>query len=217
MTDDAELMEVALFPIPNAVAFPGTVLPLHVFEPRYRRLVQECLRDDRMLGVSHTAGTIHEPRPKETLEEALNANQATFQPREIFAAGPCALLKTLEDGRLLVEVTMTHRLVLEQEIQSLPYRIVTCRPLQDEPPQDEAAARSLQHEVHVRLTELVRARNPEVAERLEAPAWTDLTPTEYSFRIFQILRFDADLMQQVLETTRPERRLELVRELLAGA
>ena len=30
------LLEVALFPIPNVVAFPGVVLPLHVFEPRYR-------------------------------------------------------------------------------------------------------------------------------------------------------------------------------------
>ena len=32
------MTDIALFPIPNCVAFPGTVFPLHVFEPRYRSL-----------------------------------------------------------------------------------------------------------------------------------------------------------------------------------
>ena len=216
MSEDAQLFEVALFPIPNAVAFPGTVLPLHVFEPRYRRLVQDCLAEARMLGVSHTAGTIHEPRPKEDLEEALRSNQATFHPQEVFTAGPCELLETLDDGRMLVEVNMSERLELVEEIQSLPYRIVTCRVLEDEPVRDEAAARALREEVHGQLVELVRARSPEAVGALEDPVWAGMTPAEYSFRIFQVLRLDADLMQEFLETTAPEARLERLRSLLEG-
>lgn len=217
MTDDPELLEVALFPIPNAVAFPGTVLPLHVFEPRYRRLVQDCLRDERMLGVSHTSKTIHEPRPKETLEESLRSNQATFQPQEIFTAGPCELLETLEDGRMLIQVDMSERLSLVEEIQSLPYRIVTCRRLEDEPIADEEAARALQGAVHACLIDLVRDQNPESTGTLEDPVWASMDPAEYSFRIFQILRFDADLMQEVLEMTEPEARLECLQSLLGNA
>lgn len=39
-----------MFPL-GSVLFPGTGLPLHVFEPRYRQLVQDCLADDRRFGV----------------------------------------------------------------------------------------------------------------------------------------------------------------------
>jgi Lon protease-like protein len=219
MSDETELFEVALFPIPNAVAFPGVILPLHVFEPRYRRLVQECLDTGRMLGVSHTAGKIHEPKPKESLEEALKSNAATYQPQEIFTAGRCELLETLEDGRMLIQVHMSHRLVRMEETQSLPYRIVTCNELQDEPIADGQAAQALKDRVHTRLTDMVRAQNPDAPEAtgaLEDPVWASMDPAEYSFRIFQLLRFDADLMQEVLEMTRPEARLELLDSLLAS-
>ena len=57
MSSDPETVEVALFPIPDVVAFPGMVLPLHVFEPRYRQLVHDCVQDDRLVAVSHTQKT----------------------------------------------------------------------------------------------------------------------------------------------------------------
>ena len=46
--------EISLFPIPNVVAFPGTVMPLHVFEPRYRALINDAVDQNRMIGVCHT-------------------------------------------------------------------------------------------------------------------------------------------------------------------
>ncbi len=42
------LQELAVFPLPRTVFFPGTVLPLHIFEERYRALVKHCLRSKRM-------------------------------------------------------------------------------------------------------------------------------------------------------------------------
>jgi len=59
---------VALFPL-NLVLFPGGLLPLRIFEPRYLRMVSECLRNDRPFavaaiqdgpevgGIAETAGT----------------------------------------------------------------------------------------------------------------------------------------------------------------
>ena len=41
-----------LFPLPNAVLFPGVYLPLHVFEPRYREMVRDALDDDRIIGMT---------------------------------------------------------------------------------------------------------------------------------------------------------------------
>ena len=41
-----------LFPLPNLVMFPHVMQPLHIFEPRYRALLQESLADDRMIGMT---------------------------------------------------------------------------------------------------------------------------------------------------------------------
>ncbi len=43
---------VPLFPLPNVVFFPKTYLPLHVFEPRYREMVQDTMEGDRIIGMA---------------------------------------------------------------------------------------------------------------------------------------------------------------------
>ncbi|MGA7521042.1 MAG: LON peptidase substrate-binding domain-containing protein [Acidobacteriaceae bacterium] len=43
-------MKIPLFPL-DTVLFPGTALPLHIFEERYREMVGECLREEKEFGV----------------------------------------------------------------------------------------------------------------------------------------------------------------------
>ena len=45
------LTALPLFPLPQTVLFPGALLPLHVFEPRYRALVRDVLKTHRSLSV----------------------------------------------------------------------------------------------------------------------------------------------------------------------
>jgi Lon protease-like protein len=42
---------IPIFPLPNVVLFPQVFLPLHIFEPRYRTMVAEALRGDRIIGM----------------------------------------------------------------------------------------------------------------------------------------------------------------------
>src|SRR5947199_3769341 len=42
---------IPIFPLPNVVLFPNVFLPLHVFEPRYRQMVDEALKGDRIIGM----------------------------------------------------------------------------------------------------------------------------------------------------------------------
>lgn len=42
------LQGLAVFPLPRTVFFPGTVLPLHIFEERYRAMVRHCIRTQHM-------------------------------------------------------------------------------------------------------------------------------------------------------------------------
>ena len=43
---------VPVFPLPDVVFFPDTTLPLHIFEPRYRRMTEDALRSDRLIAMA---------------------------------------------------------------------------------------------------------------------------------------------------------------------
>ena len=43
--------EIPLFPLPNVVLFPAALLPLHIFEPRYRAMVSDALEGERLIGL----------------------------------------------------------------------------------------------------------------------------------------------------------------------
>jgi hypothetical protein len=43
--------QFAIFPLPNVVLFPGTYLPLHIFEPRYRAMTESALARDSVIGM----------------------------------------------------------------------------------------------------------------------------------------------------------------------
>ncbi|XOV82839.1 MAG: LON peptidase substrate-binding domain-containing protein [bacterium] len=210
MQTDQHKLEVALFPIPNVVAFPGVDLPLHVFEPRYRQLVHDCVETRRLLGVCHTVKTIHKPARQQTLEQALRSNQATYKPQDIFSAGPCEILDTTADGRIIANVAIDRRLLLVEEIQSLPYRIVACRTLQDNVSPESARSAALQSSINARMIDILGNEQPALTRILSDPDWIGSDPAIYSFKIFQYLRFDADVMQMILASQSAQTRLEMI-------
>jgi len=42
---------IPIFPLPNVVLFPNVFLPLHIFEPRYREMIDDALKGDRIVGM----------------------------------------------------------------------------------------------------------------------------------------------------------------------
>ncbi|CAI2719258.1 LON peptidase substrate-binding domain-containing protein [Nitrospina watsonii] len=51
MTDSDSLRRIALFPLPTSVFYPRTYLPLHIFEPRYRKMVQSAIDHGKWIGM----------------------------------------------------------------------------------------------------------------------------------------------------------------------
>jgi Lon protease-like protein len=51
-----------IFPL-SVVLFPGASLPLHIFEPRYKRMLADCLQGDRRFGITPVNGTSELPDP----------------------------------------------------------------------------------------------------------------------------------------------------------
>ncbi len=210
------MTDIALFPIPNLVAFPGTLVPLHVFEPRYREMVHDAVDHQRMIGICHTRKQIHAARKTQTIEEALSSNQATYQPHEVFSAGLCEIVETTPDGRIHANIKIEGRYRSIAEVQTLPYRIVRA----DELPDDEEPAedvRPLQVQINERLIEMTRRDSPVLMRLLSEDDWLAQSPAQFSFKLFQFLRFEPDLMQSILETTRASERLKQIDEVLRYA
>jgi len=50
--EERDLAELPIFPLPNVALFPGAMLPLHVFEPRYRELVRQALDGRKLMAIA---------------------------------------------------------------------------------------------------------------------------------------------------------------------
>nr|WP_283789045.1 LON peptidase substrate-binding domain-containing protein [Bermanella sp. WJH001] len=214
MTNE-NLEEIALFPIPNCVVFPGMVFPLHVFEPRYRDMVQQCIKRRMPLAICHTEKVIHEVTPAESKAQALMQNQDTYKPHAIFSAGLCELVNTTDDGRLLINVFIDRRLELVEETQSLPYKIGRCRPYLDHVFTDSECeqANVIKDKIIHRLIAF-SGGDPSVVSRLESPEWADKTAQAFSFEVFSIIQLEANTQQAILEDRSALSRLQRVLDVL---
>lgn len=202
------MIQAAVFPIPECVCFPGDTIPLHVFEPRYRNMIKHCIEHDLPLAVCHTEKLIRDSKPNQPTEEALNSNQATYKPCDIFSAGRCELVDTLSDGRLMINVHMQYRLRMVNEQQSLPFVIANCEPYEDQPlPEEERlSAQQYQEKVVKRLSAIVHQSDAD--HTMDEDYWLSLPFDTFSFEIFQLVQFPADSAQMFLEMTSPRERLE---------
>lgn len=206
---------VPLFPIPDLVAFPNTVMPLHVFEPRYRTMIEDSVKKDRMIGITNTKKRISIPRENQTIKEALTRNQATYEPRGVFSMGEVKVLEKTKDGRIYVNINLKHRVMLVEETQLLPYRICNCRLLEDV---NVESSRLVQHQQEILdlMIAILQREAPAELAKFDQEGWNTLDPKNFSFEIFKLIRFDPDLMQSLLEMTDPEKRLILIKDTLSS-
>jgi len=106
-----------LFPLPNVVLFPHMSLPLHVFEPRYRRMVQDALESHRTIGMV-------------LLRPGFEADYEGRPPIfERGCAGKIVGSETLPDGRLNIVLKGAIRFRIAAEHAGEPYRLASVEAL----------------------------------------------------------------------------------------
>jgi len=202
------MVKIPVFPIPNCVTFPGTTFPLHVFEPRYRSMIDYCLENDVLLGIAHTQKVVRDAKPDQSLEDALQSNQATYKPFPVFSAGRCELIKTLDDGRLYLQVHMESRFLALGEEQTLPFTICRCEAFVDRPiePSQSEELNLLKEKVTTRLLAMTSGV-PDIHNLLKSEKWTSKSASDFSFAIFGLLQFEPELQQDILEMTSAKERM----------
>jgi len=211
------MIEVALFPIPDSVNFPGVPMPLHVFEPRYRKMVRYCIDNNVMMGVCHTEKMVHANKREQTQEEVLNNNQSTYKPRAVFSAGTVDLIEETDDGRMAIIVNFKTRLKLQQERQTLPFNIWNCEPYEDDIAEDgdseELSLRQSHEKIMQRLLAISHG-NAEIQKILAGDHWQNMSPLEFSFLVNSLLAMPTETKQNLLEMKHPQQRLDLILEAL---
>ncbi len=113
---------LGVFPLPGTVFFPHTLLPLHVFEPRYCRLVED---------VRDVGGWIAVP-----LSAPDRGGVPAFQA--MAGAGPISQWEPLPDGRFHIVIDGQARVHLSEVESDAPYRMAAVTP----EPEDETWLRS---------------------------------------------------------------------------
>lgn len=108
---------VPVFPLPGVVFFPRTILPLHVFEPRYRALVRDVMDGEGLIAVS-------------LLLPGWDANyDGSPAFHEIGTVGRIEDVEALPDGRFNLRLVGLTRVAFGEIVRWRPYRVSRVRPL----------------------------------------------------------------------------------------
>ncbi len=111
LDQNVETMVLPLFPL-RLVLFPGQVLPLHIFEPRYRVMINRCIEEERPFGVVLMRDDIPDWRDYDG-EVAL--------PHEVGTTAHIRRLERLADGRLNIVTLGLHRFRVRQLRFDMPF------------------------------------------------------------------------------------------------
>jgi len=182
------LADIPLFPL-NVVLMPGTPLPLHIFEDRYKQMVNECLDAETEFGM--------------IFADESGTRQVGCTARIV------DLVERYDDGRLVILVEGSQRFKLNNVLSGKPYYVGDIEYLEDGPQEDVSALA----EECVALLERVVAAATEGSVDIEI----EQPYLNLSFIIAGRIEFDLETRQQILELSTEKERLIKVKELLTEA
>src|SRR5579883_2102207 len=204
MNDDRDLSDFSnvsrLFPLPKVVLFPHAIMPLHIFEPRYRQMTEDALGTDKLV----TIVQLRDP----------SSSQATGEPaiEDVGCLGRIIKHERLPDGRFTFLLLGRKRVRLTREIPSdRLYRLAEVEILEDEePPADCESLRAELAALFRRTFVKEHELDPDISDLLEA----DMPLGVLTDIMAHALSLPADLKQQLLNEPRTSRRAGLLLSLL---
>jgi len=180
---------IPLFPLPGVVLLPGTLLPLHIFEPRYRAMVADALAGGRTIGMAMLK-TGWEMAPDDPPIHAIGG------------AGEIVESEELEDGRynILLRGQFRYRIVREETVET-PYRMARVEEIASIPfgSADEEA----------RVSRLALGIFEKVRALLDLPPVPEgaMSPERLASEMALRLRYTPEELQALLETDSLSSRL----------
>jgi len=182
----ASVRDFPLFPL-GLVALPSELIPLHIFEERYKAMVEHCLEEEREFGIVWMA------------DDGLRPVGCACEIAEV--------LERLEDGRINVLARGTRPFELRERHDTLAFPSGTVEFLDD---RDEPADREAAAKAHDAYADLVR----EATDRTPDP---DELGTMSAYQMAATVEFGLDAKQGLLDLRSETARLHLVTRLFRAA
>jgi len=183
---DRVVRDFPLFPL-GIVALPSELVPLHVFEERYKAMMDACLREDGEFGIVWLA------------DDGLHEVGCACEIAEV--------VERLEDGRMNIVARGTRPFRIVAREERLPYPAGTVELLADREEAADAEALALARRCYAELVEQATDRRPD-ADELAAMGAYEMAAT---------IDFGLEVKQGLLGLRSENARLRLLTRLLRAA
>ncbi|HEY1435751.1 MAG TPA: LON peptidase substrate-binding domain-containing protein [Thermoanaerobaculia bacterium] len=181
-----------LFPLPEVVLLPGTLLPLHVFEPRYRAMVADALDADRTIGIA-------------LLKPGADALTPAPPIHRVGTAGEIVESEALADGRYNILLEARYRFRILDEEPPAPYRVARVEEVLTAPFREPAEAERLVASTVDLFGDVARALD------LSPLPGEAVSPERLASEIALRLRYASPELQALLEIDSLPTRFEALR------
>jgi Lon protease-like protein len=189
-----------IFPL-AVVLVPGELLPLHIFEERYKSMMADALEGERRFGLSYA-------------ETAEVGGDAVPEIGSVGCVAQISAVVPLPEGRMNVLAIGAGRYIVRDYVKREPFLVAEVELLSDDAG-SELGVEELADEVRElfgRLTVAARTLSSESSD--DTVPTLDAEPESLSFLVAANVALDNDAKQRLLEMTDTRRRLEFLRDRL---
>ena len=211
-------MIVPLFPLPNAVLFPKTPMPLYIFEERYRTMVRDIVAGDGDIVIA-------------LMREGQEFKRAGISAvHSVACLGKIETCEQLEDGKYNIVVVGVSRVRLKRIVENTPYRLVEVELMESETyiqdSEEILSRQKLLGDLFAQFTELAAGMESQAAELmpgLDFESLVNMVAMTLNLSVHQkqaVLEIDSislrcdmliPILQQQLETLAIVRRFEHIK------
>ena len=185
--------ELPLFPLPEVVLFPTRPLPLHIFEFRYRIMMNTILESDRCFGV-------------------LSIDPTTGKIADYGCCAEIVRFERLKDDRMKMLTLGQQRFHVLEYVREKPYRVGLVEWIEDESTNEDL--KPMAQEVETLLKDVVHLSAKLTNQKIELPDDLPNLPRELSYWVASNLYGVAAEQQELLEMRNTLRRLSREKEIL---
>ena len=193
--DPGALNSLPIFPLPNCVLLPGGLLPLHVFEPRYREMTRDVLASHHLMAIA---------RLRPGFEQTYYGRPPVY---DRCGVGKIICSEELPDGRFALLLRGVARVEIERELPTeRAYRCVTAKLLGDAKCDPSHAIDFHQKLITLcdRLAEVIEQGGAQLRDLVRSFE----SPGACADAVAAALIMDPDTRQELLEACDPMVRLE---------
>ncbi|MBF2074292.1 MAG: LON peptidase substrate-binding domain-containing protein [Synechococcales cyanobacterium C42_A2020_086] len=187
--------ELPLFPLPELVLFPGAPLPLHIFEFRYRIMMNTILQSDRRFGI-------------------LMVDPAEGKVASVGCCAEVIYHERTSDDRMYIKTLGQQRFRVLEYVREKPYYVGLVEWLEDHPTDQDL--RGIASNVDQLLRDVVRLSAKLTGQDIELPDDIPDLPIELSYWVAGKLQGVAREQQLLLELQDTAARLEREAEILTS-